>query len=179
MLTLDSGSVSLSRSADGDSVQTIWLVGRHSDPFTLDNTVLSCVTVAPLGMFLLAYLLDTYPLIFESHAALSQFLGICFVIGLRYYWVCHLGKICNIFLLSPSVWEMLCWYWTALNLLLQSLVSVSKVRMYAWKFLLRECIPVLQFCFKSYAGYFLMPCYSPATRSLFVRLPDEFYVTIF
>ena len=97
MLTLDSGSVSLSRSADGDSVQTIWLVGRHSDPFTLDNTVLCCVTVAPLGMFLLAYLFDTYPLIFESHAALSQFLGICFVIGLRYYWVCHLGKICNIF----------------------------------------------------------------------------------
>jgi len=90
MLTLDSGSVSLSRSADGDSVQTIWLVGRHSDPFTLDNTVLCCVTVAPLGMFLLAYLFDTYPLIFESHAALSQFLGICFVIGLRYYWVCHL-----------------------------------------------------------------------------------------
>ena len=97
MLTLDSGGVSLSRSALGDSVQTIWLVGRHSDPFTLDNTVLCCVTVAPLGMFLLAYLFDTYPLIFESHAALSQFLGICFVIGLRYYWVCHLGKICNIF----------------------------------------------------------------------------------
>jgi len=69
MLTLDSGSVSLSRSASGDSVQMIWLVGRHSDPFTFDNTVLCCVTVAPLGMFLLAYLFDMYPLIFESHAA--------------------------------------------------------------------------------------------------------------
>ena len=92
MLTLDCGSVSLSRSARGDSVQTIWFVGRHSDAFTLDNTVLCCVTVAPLGMFLLAYLFDTYPLIFESHAALSQFLGICFVIGLRHYWVCHLEK---------------------------------------------------------------------------------------
>jgi len=69
MLTLDSGSVSLSRSARGDSVQTIWLVGRHSDPFTLDTTVFCCVTVSPLGMFLLAYLFDTYLLIFESHAA--------------------------------------------------------------------------------------------------------------
>jgi len=101
MLTLDSGSVSLSRSAWGDSVQTIWLVGRHSDPFTLDNTVLCCLTVATRGMFLLAYLFDTYPLIFESHATWSQFLGICFVIGLRYYWVCHLGKICNIFFYCP------------------------------------------------------------------------------
>jgi len=36
---------------------------------------------------------------------------------------------------------------------------------------------VLQFCFKSNAGYSLMPYYSPATRSLFVRLPDKFYVT--
>ena len=69
MLTLDSGSVSLSRSARGDSVQTIWLVGRHSDPFTLDTAVLRCVTVAPLGMFLLAYLFDTYLLIFEGHAS--------------------------------------------------------------------------------------------------------------
>ena len=50
--------------------------------------------------------------------------------------------------------------------------------MYAW-LLLRECIPVLQICFKFNAGYFLMPCYSPATRSSFVRLPDEFYVTNF
>ena len=82
-------------------LQTIWLVGRHSDPFTFDNTVLCCVTVAPLGMFLLAYLFDMYPLIFESHAAWSQFLGICFVIGLRYYWVCHLEKICNIFFYCP------------------------------------------------------------------------------
>jgi len=57
MLTLDSGSVSLSRSACGDSVQTTWLLGRHSNSFTLDTTVLRCVTVAPLGMFLLAYLL--------------------------------------------------------------------------------------------------------------------------
>jgi len=31
MLTLDSGGVSLSRSALGDSVQTIWLVGRHRE----------------------------------------------------------------------------------------------------------------------------------------------------
>jgi len=51
MLTLDSGSVSLSRSARGDSVQKIWLVGRHSDPFTLENTVFRCVTLPPLGMF--------------------------------------------------------------------------------------------------------------------------------
>jgi len=50
--------------------------------------------------------------------------------------------------------------------------------MYAWKFLLRECIPVLQFCFKSNAGYLLIPCYSPTLCS-FVRLPAEFYVTIF
>jgi len=69
MLTLDSGSVSLSRSAQGDSVQTIWRVGRHSDPFTLDNTMLGCVKVAPLGIFLLAYLFDTYLLIFEGHAS--------------------------------------------------------------------------------------------------------------
>jgi len=69
MRTLDSGSVSLSRSAQGDSVQTIWPVGPHSDPFTLDNTVLYCVTVAPLGMFLLSYLFDTYLLIFEGHAS--------------------------------------------------------------------------------------------------------------
>ena len=68
MLTLDSGSVSLSRSARDDSVQTIWLVGRHSDPFILNHTVLRSVTLAPLGMFLLAYLFDTYLLIFESHA---------------------------------------------------------------------------------------------------------------
>jgi len=67
MLTLNSGSLSLSRSARGDSVQTIWLVSRHSDPFTLDNTVLCCATVAPLGMFLLAYIFDTYLLIFEGH----------------------------------------------------------------------------------------------------------------
>ena len=53
-----------------------------------------------------------------------------------------------------------------------SIVSVSKVRMYA-EFLLGECIHVLQFCFKFNAGYLLM------TRSLFVRLPDEFYVTNF
>ena len=97
MLTLDSGSVSLRRSARGDSVQTIWLVSRHSDPFTLDNTVLRCVTLAPLGMFLLAYLFDTYHLIFEGHASWSQSLGICFMVGLRYYWVYCLGKICNIF----------------------------------------------------------------------------------
>jgi len=45
------------------------------------------------------------------------------------------------------------------------------------KILLRECIPVLQFRFKSTAGYLLMPCYSP-TLSSFVRSPDEFYVTI-
>jgi len=32
---------------------------------------------------------------------------------------------------SPSVWKMLCQYWTALNLLLPSLVSVSKVMMCA------------------------------------------------
>ena len=69
MLTLDSGSVSLSRSARGDSVQTIWLVGRHSDPLTLDTTVLRCVTVAPLGMLFLAYLLDTYLLIFEGRTS--------------------------------------------------------------------------------------------------------------
>ena len=71
MLTLDSGSVSLSRSARGDSVQTIWLrlVGRHSDPFTLDNTVLCCMTVAPLSMFPLACLFDTYLLIIEGHAS--------------------------------------------------------------------------------------------------------------
>jgi len=60
MPTLDSGRVSLSRSARGDSVQTIWLVGRHSVLFTLDTTVLRCVTVAPLVMFLLAYLFDTF-----------------------------------------------------------------------------------------------------------------------
>jgi len=174
------GSVSLSRSAWGDSVQTNWLVGRHIDPFTLDNTVLCCVTVAPLGMFLLAFLFDTYPLIFESHAAWSQFLEICFVIGWRYYWAFHLGKICNIFFYCPHRCEK-CYASTglhALNFLLQSLVSVSKARMYARKFLLRECIPVLQFSFKSNAGYLRMPCYS-LTLSSFVRLPDEFYVTTF
>jgi len=54
MLTPNSGSVSLSRSARGESVQTIWLVGRRGNPFTLDTTMLRCVIVAPLGMFLLA-----------------------------------------------------------------------------------------------------------------------------
>jgi len=68
MLTFDFGSISLSCLARGDSIQTIWL-GRHSDHFTLDTTVLRCVAVAPLGMFLLAYLLDTYFLIFEGHAS--------------------------------------------------------------------------------------------------------------
>jgi len=76
MLTLDSGSVSLSRSARGDSVQTIWLACRHSDPFTLDTTVLRCVKVAPLGMFFLAYLLDTYILIFEGCASWSHDLSV-------------------------------------------------------------------------------------------------------
>jgi len=69
MLTLDSGSVSLSRLARGDSAQMIWLGGRHSDSFKFDITVLCCVTAAPLGMFLLAYLFDTYLLIFEGHAS--------------------------------------------------------------------------------------------------------------
>jgi len=58
---------------------------------------LRCVTVAPLGMFLLTYLFDTYLLIFEGHTPWSQSLGICFMVGLRYYWVCRLGKICNVF----------------------------------------------------------------------------------
>jgi len=69
MLTLDSGSISLSRLARGDSAQMIWLGGHHSDPFKFDTTVLCCMTVAPLGMFLLAYLFDTYLLIFEGHAS--------------------------------------------------------------------------------------------------------------
>jgi len=63
MLTIDSGSVPLSRSTRGNSVQTIWLVGYHSDPFTIDNTVLRCLIVAPLGMFPLAYLFDSYLLL--------------------------------------------------------------------------------------------------------------------
>jgi len=46
-------------------------------------------------------------------------------------------------------------------------------------FRLHECIPVLQFCCKSNAGYLLMLCYSPAICFSFVRLPDEFYVTMF
>ena len=54
MLTLDSGGVSLSRLARGNIIQTIRLVGCHSNLFTLDTTVLRCVAVAPLGMFLLA-----------------------------------------------------------------------------------------------------------------------------
>jgi len=178
MLTLNSGSVSLSRSAWGDSVQTIWLVGRHSDPFTLDDTVLCCLTVAPLGMFLLAYLLDTYPLVFESHGCMISVSSHLFCNWLEILLgVSSRENLQHFLLLSASVWEMLCWYWTALYLLRQSLVSVSKVRMYAWKILLHERIPVLQFCFKSNAGYLLMPCYS-LTLCSFVRLPDEFYVTI-
>jgi len=54
MPILDSGGVSLSRSARYDSVQIFWLVGRHSDPVALETTVLRCVAVTPLGMFLLA-----------------------------------------------------------------------------------------------------------------------------
>ena len=69
MLTLNSDSVSLSRSAQGDSVRTIWLVGRLSDSFKLDSIVRCCVTVAPLGTFLLAYLFDTYLRIFEGRAS--------------------------------------------------------------------------------------------------------------
>jgi len=37
---------------------------------------------------------------------------------------------------------------------------------------------MLQFYFKSNVGYLLMPWYLP-THFSFVRLPDEFYVTIF
>ena len=47
----------------------IGLVDRHSDHLTLDTTLLRCVTVAPLSMFLLAYLFDTYLLIFEGRAS--------------------------------------------------------------------------------------------------------------
>jgi len=94
MLTLDSGSVSLSRSARGDSVQTIWRVGRHSNLLTIDTTVLCWMTVAPLGMFLRAYLFDTYLLIFEGHASWSQSLDVCCMVSFRYYWVCRPGKIC-------------------------------------------------------------------------------------
>jgi len=64
----------------------------------INNTVLRYVIVAPLGMFLLVYLFDTYLLIFDGHASWSQSLGICFMVGLRYYWVSRLGKIRNIFL---------------------------------------------------------------------------------
>ena len=53
ILTLDSGSVSLSRSARGDSIRKIWPAGLRSDSLSLDTTVLCCVTVAPFGMFLL------------------------------------------------------------------------------------------------------------------------------
>jgi len=49
------------------------------------------------SMILLTYLFDMYLLIFEGHASWSQLLGICLIIGLRYYWICRLGKICNIF----------------------------------------------------------------------------------
>ena len=77
--------------------ETIWLAGRHSVLFTLDTTVLRCVTVTPLDMFLLAYLFDTCLLIFEGHASWSQSLSICFMVGLRYHWVCRLWKIWNVF----------------------------------------------------------------------------------
>jgi len=49
-------------------------------------------------MFLLVYLFGTYVLIFDGHTSWSQSLGICFMVGLRYYWVSRLGKIRNIFL---------------------------------------------------------------------------------
>jgi len=61
-----------------------------------NSTVLRCMTVAPLGMFLLAYLFDTYLLIFEGHTSWSQSLGNCCMVCSRYYWVCRPGKICNV-----------------------------------------------------------------------------------
>jgi len=97
MLTLDSGSVSLSRSARGDSIQSIWLVGRHSDPFKL---LIQCFVAWQWhhsACFFWHTFFDTHLLIFEVHAAWSQSLGICFMVGLRCRWVCCLGKICHIF----------------------------------------------------------------------------------
>ena len=173
MPTLDSGSVSLSRSADGDSVQTIWLVGRHSVLFTLDTTVPRCVTVAPLVMFLLAYFFDTCLLIFEGHASWSQCLGTRFMVGLRYHWVCRLGKIWNVIFYRLH-WCGKCSASTGLRLIscFRHLFQSAKSGC-THGFLLGECIPVLQFCFKFNAGYSL------TTHSSFVRLPNEFYVTNF
>ena len=132
-------------------------------------------------MFLLAYLFDTYLLIFEDHASLCECLGICFMVGLRHYWV-YMSRE-NLqhfsFIVSIGVENAL--------LVLDCTQSFAYVTCFSQQgqdvrmenFLLRECMPVLQFCFKSNAYYLLMPCYSPVTHALFVRLSDEFYVINF
>ena len=92
------------------------------------------------------------------------------MVGLRYCWVCRGGKICNIYFYrlhqcgkcsaSTGLHSIFCFCH-----LFQSSTSGCTHE----SFLLLECIPVLQFCFKSNAGYLLMPCYSP---TLFFRLSD-------
>jgi len=108
MLTLASGSIFLSRSARGVIIQTFWIVSRHSDPFSFINTVLLCVPVTPLSMFLLEYLFETYLLIFAGHASWSQSFGICRVVILRYYWVCRSKNLQRFHLLTLRVWKMFC-----------------------------------------------------------------------
>jgi len=144
MPTLDSGSVSLSRSARGDSVQTIWLVGRHSVLFTLDTTVLRCVTVAPLVVFLLAYLFDTF---WSLRVTLHDHSLLAFVLWLAWGIIGYVvsGKSGTFsFIVSIGVENALLVLDCTESLPL-SLVSVSKVRMCAWIFSgwMHSCAAVL------------------------------------
>ena len=160
MLTLDSGSVSLSRSARSDSVQMIWRVAWHSDFFPLDTTVLRCVKVAQLSMFLQAHLFDTDLLIFEENVMISVYwylfygqleilLGMSSRENLKnvtfFFYHLHRRGQCSesasiglrwIFCFCHLI-DWCCFYYLVRNSLVALLetvcaVSVSKVRMYAF-----------------------------------------------
>ena len=107
MLTLDSGSVSLSRSARGDSVQKIWLVGRHSDPFTLENTVFRCVTLPPLGMFPKFWLIPLTRTFWSLRVTLHYLSLLAFVLWLAWDIIGYVvsEKLQRFLLSSPSVWK--------------------------------------------------------------------------
>ena len=100
------------------------------------------------------------------------------MVGLRYYWVCRLGKICNVFFYHLHQCGK-CSASTGVNLIscFHHLFQSARSGCTQVYLFVRECIPMLQFWFKSNASYLLMPCCS--TRSSFVKLPDEFYVTNF
>ena len=72
-------------------------VGRHSDSSTLDPTMLRCVTVAPPALsFWHTCLARTFWSLRVTLYDLSL-LAFVFIVGLRHYWLYHLGKFWNVF----------------------------------------------------------------------------------